>query len=624
MDASGKMALEVEEVLLPVEEKIDEEAGELGIALKELSQLIRSFGTDLEPSVTDVSAFTLSYGQGKAIDMSSYSMTIPDSFVVEAGTDKDTVAWLPNPKCMNKKDKAIVTLQFGKERLMNVDGQMNNLAMGTAMQEQMYWNERNAGNPAFADTEFFPILTESVAGGCVYSFVNNHCKYVIGLCMDGRNQQISVDVYGVARDNESVVRNMIFRLMEGVTPKRALSTSTIRLDNDAYAGMPISKDSIATWEQLVKERLEENKVLLVKRIQVAMAKAQCLKKINAFSLSNMMIDLNNALDETASGIDVIFDEMVGYMEKISALNSENEDLIDVYEATRALIEGNQELSIHIGESVITSSPKNVALTIEKINTPALKVMMSEEKRQERLERERIRAEKEARLAKLREKYPGYTDEEIQVLELLEAQKVEVEAKVSVIDSEIESIEGKIALNRKIIADAMEAQNNNEAYRADKVRKIMDEFAESIRKDEADIKELRAKIKSKSNEIIRMQNEASSASMLQFNRKKEIQVKIAEIESEIKKLKEEEDVLIEKVGNEDSKRDARLKALDNDADDAKRKIVEFEQAIKIYEGQIAPKQARRLELQADCSQIEDKMARVREDMAAGIYDNILKR
>jgi chromosome segregation ATPase len=623
MDATEKLSLEVEEVLLPVEEKIDEETGELGVALKELGQLIRSFGTDLEPMKADPSLFDLAYTQERAIDMASYSMAIPDGYVVESSTDKDAMAWLPNPKCVNKKDKAVVTIQFGKERLINVDGEMTSLAMGAAMQEQMYWNERSAGNAAYIDTEFFPILTSSVAGGCAYSFVNNHCKYVVGLCMDGRNQQIQIDAYGVGRSDEAVVRDMVYKLMDGVSPKRQF-TPTTGIDVDSLVLDPISKDSIEKWGSVLGESVEANKLLLVKRIQVAMTKAQCQRKINAFSLSEMLVDLNKALDDTAKGVDGIFADAVSYMQKLSILNSENEDLMDVYDTTKTFVDDHKEVSISVGETRLSSQVKTYDSTIESIYTPELKVMMSEEKMQERAERERRRVEKEARLAKLRAKYPGYSDEEMVVLEYLEGRKADIEAKITSVDAEIQEVQSKIDLNNKVIEETEYSLAHNEEYRKEKLQKIQDDFVKSIQDDNSALKTLRADIKSKKNDIIKLLNESAGLGALAINKKKELQSQIEGIKGEMSKLEEDEAALMEKIENEDSKKDARIKAIDNDADNAKRKILELQQANKVYEGQKAPKEATRNGYLADISQFDTKIANVKADVAAGVYDNIIKQ
>ncbi len=415
MEVGGKkVRARVVSADLSEEGEEETESNDLFDSLVDFSKTLNVLDEMQEKVVTEADHFVLTYNEEKIAKGPNYTMAIPDNFIVGKEKGRDFVAYLPEIDETGKPIKditqAIVAIYPGIVNQQNNETEyIKSLEYYKAFSEYSYYIAKEAMGALYEGKEFVPVVCKYISGGGTVDKKNTHYFYNINIFMNGESKMFRFDVKGARKETEDIVYKMILRLLDGITPEEKPYVF-VPANDESFIVEKASKKNFEKWRKNLDVLNKELNIIflmyanpiLKKRLEVGDIKKNQLKK-----------ECKKILKENAAKWSKHYEQVIDFIERLSAVNKGNEVLINYYERAVELIDGNEDLNITITDLDIKLQEVicDKKSTLEKLLTPEIKELLEKQGRNTNPEELRKQREIEKHKKEIEERKRAWAEQD---------------------------------------------------------------------------------------------------------------------------------------------------------------------------------------------------------------------
>lgn len=327
--------------------------------------------------------FQLTYNKGLRCGDDSYSIGIPDNFILEKGAeDRDFIAYLPSDDADGYSGSDIVF--FAGKALQENDNDTRLLVpeLCSTLIENTFW-----GNPISRmmckSSKYIPLDKKQPAGGINAGYDEDSFFYNISVFLPGCIKTMRVQVYGAQEKDIAICDKMVVDWMNTMTSTKPFDT-TRRLDDPFFIDSNLSSDTAAEWKTASDIHFTIIQLLIQNRIQTRTTRYRA-EVSNGDSEIALRNDIRDYVSAAAKAMESFLEMGVRGLEQIKEKNPNSPMLKKYYDVLRPAVMSNDEISISIdgGKTNISSSVSNILEIRERFAnldpTPELLDMIEKQK-----------------------------------------------------------------------------------------------------------------------------------------------------------------------------------------------------------------------------------------------------
>lgn len=388
----------------------------------------------------------LTYNNGLKVKGSGYTMDIPDGFVIQKASDRDFIAYIPDPVCPDEYFESDFIIFAAQQISPGATGQFKTVAEFCSFAEAI----GSLMPGGFGEVETAQYERKKLPGAVLYSLLGPDCLHaqlLVGI--DDHFQQMRVQISKVNMHNKAKYKKMAMEIFDHIRADKPVELLE-ELDAKKYISMSDGSKAMAEWIKLVQEYAEH--IGIVINIQQNTISS-------AFNENHDISQFKKDIRKMLKGISALADEEMVKAEAIYTLKRaeypNSPSVKKMRAAVKSLIDLASRNAYVLGEKIAVSSSfaSNVNARLDKpvsavIDTICSEAVLNGSDVKNALLRAKTESAKAERKPTTQLANTGWTDK---IRELMSGGE-KLTAKEITLRLDISSTQRTTALLRKLIED----------------------------------------------------------------------------------------------------------------------------------------------------------------------------
>lgn len=368
----------------------------------------------------------ITFNEKKEIACDKYTMKIPDGFSIIKEDGRDFVAFLSKKGADDSEYNlggSYIQILPSISSPMDVETEIHTLELYSALNEYTYWSStRRLMNAMFSESEFYPIVVDTTAGGMIHTKMEDVHHYYVLFYVRDEYKQIHFQVEDVLGE-ETEIRNLVIQMANGFLLNRPLEKFK-KLNSEYFLRNKLNDSLAEEWGDLLNQKHSEAMgYLRVMALTVEGSRRDAEEAEGVFSNLKERRRLQCHLQKTTEMINYTFEELYEFISKTKEQNLDNPAYCMVLESVKEIVTDDYKISIEINPGdIILDIPRMTTVIQEFLGRADIISAIEKYKRKlADIEKERKRREEEEKKKKaetLYNKVDSYCEQQkIRVIEL---------------------------------------------------------------------------------------------------------------------------------------------------------------------------------------------------------------